>query len=120
MVKAALKVIGRPIWKRMRFRINAAIDGRIERDRVEIERLKQVTVGLQKMVESLYLERGCESEHFDLDKRIAHAIGQRIFVPSDPVFDDQAPFMQYSTCSAADMLHPEHARICAMLGLPPM
>ncbi|AOJ26331.1 hypothetical protein WJ12_07775 [Burkholderia seminalis] len=120
MVKAALKAIGRPIWKRVQFRINVAIDRRIESDRAEIARLKQATVDLQKKIDSLYVERGCTSEHFDLDKRIANAIEQRIFVPSDPVLDDQAPFMQYSTCSAADMLHPEHARVCAMLCLPPM
>lgn len=48
MVKAALKAIGRPIWKRVQFRINVAIDRRIESDRAEIARLKQATVDLQK------------------------------------------------------------------------
>jgi hypothetical protein len=43
-----------------------------------------------------------------------------LFVPSSDVYrlDPTAPFMPYSTCSAADFLHPEFHRIMGMIALP--
>ncbi|RQV56086.1 class I SAM-dependent methyltransferase [Burkholderia cenocepacia] len=119
MVKAALKALGRPIWTRMQFRMNAAIDGRVERDRAEIARLSQLTGDLQKALDSLRLERNGAKGYVDLDKRIADMIEERIFVPPHSSVDASAPFMRSSSCSVSDMVHPRYAEICRMIGHPP-
>jgi hypothetical protein len=47
---------------------------------------------------------------------------QAVFVP--PVqqmqLDASAPFMQFSSCSAADILHPQYAELCARFGQAPV
>lgn len=55
------------------------------------------------------------------DDRLGRAIARRIFKPRlPPMNQDGAPFMPYSSCSAADFLHPRYHEICAMLCAPPV
>jgi len=44
---------------------------------------------------------------------------RRLFVPplDTTEVDEASPFMQYATCSAADFMHPEFARICDSLNV---
>ncbi|OLL28460.1 hypothetical protein BTH42_27235 [Burkholderia sp. SRS-W-2-2016] len=132
MVKAALKVIGRPIWKRMQFRINAAIDKRVENDRAEVVQLRQLASDLKKEIDSLQIEKNQIVLHadldqriaemvrnVDLDKRIADMIGQRIFVPPHAPADTGIPFMRNSTCSVSDLMHPKYEEICRRIKFPP-
>jgi hypothetical protein len=44
-----------------------------------------------------------------------------LFVASPEVYlsSPEAPFMRYSSCSAADFMHPRFAQISSLIGLPP-
>jgi hypothetical protein len=53
------------------------------------------------------------------DEKIFAAINQRFPLPmSPPLWDAQTPFMAYSTCSAADFLHPRFSELAALFGHP--
>lgn len=119
MVKAALKALGRPIWRRMQFRMNVAIDGRISNDRAEIARLRQITVDLQKTIESLRNQQNGTIDYAGLEKHVAGMIEERIFVPPHSSADPSAPFMRSSTCSVSDMIHPRYEEICSWIDHPP-
>ncbi|NIE82356.1 MULTISPECIES: hypothetical protein [unclassified Burkholderia] len=56
-----------------------------------------------------------------IEARIEDFIKHRRFIPSFEVLDTDPSrqFMASSTCTAADLLHPEYRRICANLGLQP-
>jgi hypothetical protein len=55
-----------------------------------------------------------------LEQRIDDAIHKRLFLPSfPPLFDAQHTFMKYSTCSAADFLHPSFGQLCGEFDYPP-
>jgi SAM-dependent methyltransferase len=51
---------------------------------------------------------------------VADMIKQRIFVPTASTLSDDAPFMEYSTCSASSLLHPQYFEICRLLDHPPL
>jgi hypothetical protein len=54
-----------------------------------------------------------------LQKQMSAEIRRRVFLPPSPVlWDEHRPFMPYSTCSAADFMHPRYAEICAMINHP--
>lgn len=46
---------------------------------------------------------------------------KRVFVPNieNVTLDPDAPFMQFATCSAADMVHPRFAELVALINLTP-
>lgn len=132
MFKQALKVAGRPFWERLRFRIDAEIDVKTEPERAQVRIIGSTISELKEQVATLTakinsfsptLEDDAQEQaalQQEFEERVATMIRQRIFVPSFPVADQHAPFMEYSTCSATDLLHPVYADMCAMLGLPPM
>jgi SAM-dependent methyltransferase len=132
MFKQVLKVAGRPFWERLQFRIDAEIDRRTEPERARVRNIGSTISELKEQVAALKaqlnllspaLEGGTKAQaasQLEFQQRVATMIRQRIFVPSFPVLDQHSPFMQYSTCSATDLLHPRYAEMCAMLGLPPM
>lgn len=124
MLKQTLKAVGRPVWKRLKFRIDAEIarqvairDSAIDKlepatgsQRAEIQELRQAHDELRKFVESL-------PAHFD--QRSAELCHQRIFVPPEPILRHSDPFMLHSTCSVVDMLHPRYAEIVRDIDLRP-
>jgi SAM-dependent methyltransferase len=57
-----------------------------------------------------------------INERIGRAISQRVFRPLLPPMqrDATSPFMQYSSCSAADMLHPRYSELSSLLSHPPV
>lgn len=132
MLKQALKIVGRPLYERLRFRIGAEIDQRTETERTKagriartVSNLEEQTHALRSQIETLQndleeLKKLQTEPAGGFEQRVAAMIQQRIFVPSFPVVDEHAPFMQYSICSTIDLLHPRYAEICAMLGLPAM
>ena len=129
MLKQALKVAGRPIWERLRFRIDSEIDLKTEAERAQVRNIGSTISELKEQVATLTAQINLVSSILngdtkegaaEFEQRVATMIRQRIFVPSFPVVDQHAPFMQYSTCSATDLLHPRYAEMCAMLGLPAM
>jgi len=52
------------------------------------------------------------------DARIAEALRQHIYLPLTSHWSTDKPFMPFSTCSAADFIHPEYAAVCAALAHP--
>lgn len=150
MLKHAVKAMARPLWARLRFRIGAEIDRRTEHDRAnarriaeamaifneqlaqlhsqidamrlgmeELTRLQNLSSGeVGRRLEELGAAHTAASELFE--SRVASMIQQRIYVPPLPLVGPQAPFMQYSTCSVADMAHPKFAEICGLIGRQPV
>ncbi|TGB34412.1 hypothetical protein [Burkholderia thailandensis] len=61
--------------------------------------------------------------HLDgsIEARIEAFMRLRRFIPNFDILDSDPArrFMASSTCTAADLLHPEYRRICASLGLQP-
>ena len=57
-----------------------------------------------------------------VNERVGRAISQRVFWPLLPSMhhDATAPFMRYSSCSAADMLHPRYSELSSLLSHPPV
>lgn len=77
---------------------------------------------LMAKLESSIAERVIRQIEETLDKRIAHAITARIFLPPLSLatgLPPAGPFMAYSTCNATDFVHPRFAEICAMFGTSP-
>lgn len=124
MLKQTLKAVGRPVWKRLKFRIDAEVarqvamrDSAIDKleqaagsQREEIQELRQAHDELCQFVQSL-------PAHFD--KRNAEIYHQRTFVPPEPMLSRSDPFMLHSTCSVVDMLHPRYAEIIREIDLRP-
>ena len=55
-----------------------------------------------------------------LERRIDDAVHKRLYLPSFPsLFDADHIFMKYSTCSAADFLHPQFSQLCQEFDYPP-
>lgn len=105
-MKQAMKKIAQPFWQPLRARI------------------KQLSAQDVRPVElSVDALNGRISE---LTNRIAHLEDRldrqpKMFVP-DPLFEQlpaDAPFMQYSTCTAVDFYHPRYAQLCKLLGRTP-
>jgi SAM-dependent methyltransferase len=57
-----------------------------------------------------------------INERVARALSQRTFWPLLPSMNHDAalPFMPYSSCSAADMLHPRYSELSSLLHHPPV
>ncbi len=92
----------------------AAVDQRSQRDQSVIEqRLSALEASIDDRVAKAIGEAS-------IDDRVARAIGQRLFKPRLPAMNNNniGPFMAYSNCSTADMLHPRYAEICALLYSP--
>ncbi|OTP77684.1 MULTISPECIES: hypothetical protein [Burkholderiaceae] len=54
------------------------------------------------------------------DERVAKAIRDHIFLPTTSHWSRDKPFMPFSSCSAADFLHPRYSDLCAVLDHPLM
>lgn len=57
-----------------------------------------------------------------VDQRIKTALSEQVFIPTmdgQPYLPSDAPFMQYSTVTAADMFHPSYYAICKMIADKP-
>lgn len=77
--------------------------------------------GLMKRFESFESKLATlELRHITLeaefDARAAKAIRDHLFLPQPSHWSAQKPFLPFSTCSAADFLHPRYAEICGVLG----
>jgi len=56
-----------------------------------------------------------------IEQRLRQEFARHLFKPAlPPMNHDGAPFMPWSSCSAADFLHPRYHEICAMLFAPPV
>jgi SAM-dependent methyltransferase len=75
---------------------------------------------IQKLVEAAVSKKLAGIDDV-INERIARAVTDRIFKPRLPamVQDADAAFMAYSSCSAADMLHPRFRELCSLLSHPP-
>jgi hypothetical protein len=70
----------------------------------------------EQLVESAVTKRLAGIDKL-IDERVARALSQRLFKPRLSAMnrDGASPFMQYSNCSAADMLHPRYGELCSFL-----
>lgn len=113
MLKQTLKVVGRPLWNRVRFRLRAELEPHLVAQRratTDIERAMNREV-LELKAQIRDLQQVVESLPQQLDERNAELYRQRIFLPPGPLFSATAPFMAHSTCSVLDMLHPRYLEI---------
>lgn len=75
---------------------------------------------IKKIVEAAVAERLAGVDEL-INERVARAVSERIFKPRLPpmVQEADSPFMRFSSCNAADMLHPRYRELCSLLLLPP-
>lgn len=75
---------------------------------------------IEKIVEAAVTKRLAGIDDV-INERVARAVTERLFKPRLPamVHDADSPFMAYSSCSAADMLHPRFRELCSLLSHPP-
>jgi len=68
--------------------------------------IENVVIALQERVETL--ERS-------FDQRVAEALREHIYLPTTSHWSVDKPFMSFSTCSAADFIHPRYPELCGAL-----
>lgn len=67
------------------------------------------------------LERSVRDLEASIEQRVRDALVRRMFIPNLLVSDKaHGKFMQYSTCSSADFLHPRYAQICKLIDVSPI
>jgi hypothetical protein len=148
MLIDAARKLAWPVLKRIDARINTraadvrdSLRGEFERRTAEDNErlLREFETSLRLQIEDVkeHFERRLKSEigslssdlkaatqHLGepnqvLDQHILAAINRRFSLPpSPPLWDAQTPFMAYSTCSAADFLHPRFSEISALMSHP--
>jgi hypothetical protein len=90
MMRNLAKRAGRPLWLKLKARIDAAIDARLRAYGYPIP-----------------------YQHQPLQEPSGVSAQSRLFVPPCPPFwNVDAPFMAHSTCSSADLMHPEFEQVC--------
>jgi hypothetical protein len=72
-------------------------------------KIENVVAALQERVETL--ERS-------FNQRVAGALREHIYLPPTSHWSVDKPFLPFSTCSAADFIHPKYAELCAALAHP--
>lgn len=104
-MKDFLRWLARPLWRRLKGRIDLAVDERL--------RAQGYPVPWQPPAAPAPAPVPAPPPA----PTLAGLGGQpRLFVPPcPPGWPVQGEFMAHSTCSSADLMHPEYARICAML-----
>jgi hypothetical protein len=81
--------------------------------------LKRIDARIQTRVDYYIALR--DEQAGALSDQINAAINSRFHRPPMPVlWDVQTPFMAYSTCSVADIMHPRFAQVAAMINHPPL
>jgi len=80
----------------------------------------------RSVLRRLFLRAGGHHLSTLIDRRVDAALARRpaptIYLPPIDVYQAPAgnPFMQYSTCSAADFYHPRFTEIARDMGIPPL
>ncbi|WP_069267652.1 hypothetical protein [Paraburkholderia nodosa] len=124
MLKQTLKALGRPVWNRLKIRIDGEIERQFATQRAATEELhhamalqidecrKGLTPDLRNLGEKLNeLQDFVQSLPERFEKRNAELYRERIYLPPGPILGRSDPFMLHSTCSVVDMLHPRYAEI---------
>lgn len=76
------------------------------KDAISSESLRAEVAGLKHQV--ALLEQ-------TLDARVSKALRDHLYLPQPSHWSADKPFLPFSTCSAADFLHPRYAEICGIL-----
>jgi hypothetical protein len=97
MIRNILKWAARPLWRRLAARVDAAVDARL---RAYGYPLPYQAPPHLPTLDELHGQR-------------------RLFVPPcPPGWPVTSPFMAHSTCSSADLMHPEFERLCRSVEIP--
>ena len=138
MIKSYAKAALRPVWRRLRSRIEVIADERIavhsvpepepepepveeeppfalrEACEAEFQALRGRVLGLEQTMHSVYTV---------LNEQVNNAAQMRrsVFAP-DPALTpslEGAPFMAASNCQASDFYHPRYLQLCKLMALRP-
>lgn len=100
----------RLLWRAARERMLAQMQP-IVRKELAAEQAKQLQSGLQSLRDEVQGRMDAMREEYE-----THAWWT---APADASVSPDAPFMQYSTCCASDLMHPRYREICRMLNETP-
>jgi hypothetical protein len=88
---------------------------------------EQALVGIKEALSSngvesemTALQARVEALESSFDARVSKAIRDHVFLPTTSHWSRDKPFMPFSSCSAADFLHPRYSDLCAVLDHPLM
>ncbi|SIT50131.1 conserved hypothetical protein [Paraburkholderia piptadeniae] len=76
------------------------------RDAISLPSLRQEIDGLRHQVATL---------EASFDARVSKALRDHLYLPKPSHWSAEKPFLPFSTCSAADFLHPRYEEICGIL-----
>lgn len=110
MIKSYAKSLLRPVWMRLRFRIDAMIDERMLASLKPADSLREVSNKVSALEQTL----ATHMEHVGNMRRST-------FVP-DPGLSPSsadAPFMATSNCQASDFYHPRYTQLCKLMAHRP-
>lgn len=77
-----------------------------------VERVEAILRGRDAADRLSRLEDKVAALETDLDVRSAKAIRDHLYLPLPSHWSRDKPFLPFSTCSAADFIHPRYAEIC--------
>jgi hypothetical protein len=101
MLKRAIKWAARPLWARLQGRIEIQIDQRLRALGYEVPRPPPPPPAAPAPPPP--------------------PAQPALFVPpAPPLWKTGGPFMAYSTCSSADLMHPQYARLCSSIDYAPL
>jgi hypothetical protein len=108
-----LKDLARKLASPALRRIDARIESRSsQRAQAFLARVEEVMDAKLRTQTRIFEEKIAELDHV-INQRVGEGIHRRLFLPNNPPLPEASgDFMSYSTCSAADFLHPQYAAIC--------
>lgn len=93
-----------------------AVPDAVNRTEQAVRELKDA-VACPNLAERLaLLESRYNTLESEFDARTARNLRRHLFLPQPSHWSSQKPFLPFSTCSAADFIHPRYAEICRTFG----
>jgi SAM-dependent methyltransferase len=120
MVEKLLKLLGRPVWAKLKPKIVADVSRTL--DLQHIQPLRQKIAELDAALQAA--QAGFHARLADLPQGSGAAPHSsprgHLYVPNAALSNvrSSGPFMPYSTCSTADFFHPRYLELCDLLRHP--
>lgn len=108
MLRDIARKLAAPVLKRIDMRVETKVSQAVQNLATVIDRRGSVPTPWTAEQEA------------SVERRIDEAVHKRLHLPSfPPLSDAEHTFMKYSTCSAADFLHPLFGQLCLEFDYPP-
>ena len=86
------------------------------KNKVIIDEVVTSSSELMRRIEAIEEKNSQFDRNFD--QRVANVLREHIYLPQPSHWSADKPFLPFSTCSAADFIHPRYAQLCGTLAHP--